>query len=130
MTVRHSPVLSGLLMVVGFVDTVVFGWQLLDGEAQPVLAVAVLVLFLGVRQVRRPYFRVETDAVVIVALVGSHDREIPIAGGSVAVRRGRLVLRPDPAAAGPARRPRRLPVRRAFAHRGDWRAVAAALPRG
>ncbi|MCF2528023.1 hypothetical protein [Yinghuangia soli] len=123
MTVRHSLVISSLLTIVGFVNTVVFGYPLLEGTVHPVLLGALLVLFLGVRQFQRPYFRVYPDAVVLVALVGSHDREIAVAATErLVLRRGRVLLVDT---ADRARRPRRVPVTRLMARASDWRAAFA-----
>jgi hypothetical protein len=112
MKVRYSPVVSGLLLVLGVACLGLGVWDWTHGTFGPGVVIGVLVALMGVLTLTRTYFRVGHDVVEVLAMLGPAKREYPYE--SLVYDNGRLF-----AVDGAGER-RRIPVARWIAHSGDW----------
>ncbi|MBF8185540.1 hypothetical protein ITP53_07275 [Nonomuraea sp. K274] len=119
MEIRYNPVLGWVFLAAGAVVTFLQAWLFLLGVFSPLIVVGLIVLVLGGLYLRRPYFRVEPEAIVVVSLAGTAQRRIPIPrNDDPRVEGNRIVIGE-----------RQVPVRKGMAHPEDWAAYTATLPR-
>jgi hypothetical protein len=117
MSVRYTPVVGVLALLLGAICSFLGLWLVLLGEFSPALVVGLVPMLLGVLHLVRPYFRVSPGSLVVPALIGSARREYPFA--ALEVEGGRLIaVRADGTR-------EKVPVVRWLAHSGDWSAVTS-----
>ncbi|TDD23404.1 hypothetical protein [Nonomuraea diastatica] len=124
MKIRYNPLMGWTFLILGSVLVLLQVWLLLLGSFSPTIVVGLIVAGLGVVYLRRPYFRVEPQAIVLAAPIGPAERRFPIpAGGSPRLEGNRIVI-------DEAGRARKVPVRKGMAHPADWAAYTTTLPHG
>jgi hypothetical protein len=67
-----------VILIVGGFSTLLGVWLLLLGEFNPSMLGGLILLFIGYQYLRRPYFVVEPDQVVMLAPFGSFQRNFNV----------------------------------------------------
>ncbi|TDD11007.1 hypothetical protein E1292_06435 [Nonomuraea deserti] len=124
MKIRYNPLVGWTFLVLGTVMVLLQLWLLLLGSFSPTIVVGLIFAGVGAVYLRRPYFLVEPQAIVLTAPIGPAERRFHIpTGGSPRLEGNRIVI--DEAGGA-----RKVPVRKGMAHPADWAAYTATLPRG
>ncbi|GAA3615197.1 hypothetical protein GCM10022419_120550 [Nonomuraea rosea] len=123
MKVRYNPLMGWIFLTLGVIVTLLQVWLLLLGAFSPLIIVGLMALGIGGLYLRRTYFRVESQAIVVAALLGPAERRFAIPKDASPRMEGNRIVIDKPG------KVQKVPVRKSMAHPADWAAYTATLPR-